>query len=94
MKHKGMEQSRGDYAFTHVGFKNWKDGTISSNASSERSFSALRKVKNYLRSTMTQDRLNHAMLLQCHKELKDDLNLVTVANQFVDLSSQSIRKVY
>jgi len=29
MKHKGMEQSRGDYSFTHVGFKNWKDATIS-----------------------------------------------------------------
>ena len=29
MKHKGMEQSRGDYAFTRVGFKNWKDATIS-----------------------------------------------------------------
>ena len=29
MKHKGMEESRGDYSFTHVGFKNWKDATIS-----------------------------------------------------------------
>jgi len=43
-------------------------------------------VKNYLRSTMAQDRLNHAMLLHCHKELTDDLNL----GQFVDLSSNKL----
>ena len=35
----------------------------STNAISERSFSALRRVKNYLRSTMTQERLNHLLLL-------------------------------
>ena len=29
MKHKGMKQSRGDSSFTNVGFKNWKDATIS-----------------------------------------------------------------
>ncbi len=29
------------------------------NASSERSFSALRRVKSYLRSTMLQERLNY-----------------------------------
>lgn len=28
LKRKGMGQSRGDNAFTHVGFKNWKDATI------------------------------------------------------------------
>jgi len=60
------------------------------NASSEGSFSAFRMVKNYLSSTMAQDRLNHTMLLHCHKELTDDLNLVTVANQFVDLSSHRL----
>ncbi len=53
------------------------------NASSERSFSALRRVKNYLRSTMTQSRLNHLMLLHIHKEQSDQLNLVSIANQFV-----------
>ena len=30
---------------------------------SERTFSALRRLKTFLRSTMTQERLNHAMLL-------------------------------
>ena len=31
------------------------------NASSERSFSAIQSVKSYLRSTLTQERLNHLM---------------------------------
>ena len=41
------------------------------NAVSERSFSALKRVKTYLRSTMGESRLNHFMLLHVHKELAD-----------------------
>ena len=39
-----------------------------SNATSERSFSALRRVKTYLRSTMTQCRLNNLMVLHVHRD--------------------------
>ena len=39
------------------------------NASSERSFSAMRRIKSYLRSTMSQGRLNHIMVLSVHKDL-------------------------
>ena len=35
----------------------------STNAASERSFSAMKRVKTYLRSTMSQPRLNHIMTL-------------------------------
>jgi len=45
------------------------------NCSSERSFSALCRVKSYLLSTMTQERLNSPMILYVHKELIDKLNL-------------------
>ena len=38
-------------------------------ATAERSFSTLRRVKAYLRSTMTQCRQNSVMLMQCHKEV-------------------------
>ena len=41
------------------------------NASSERSFSALRRVKNYLRATMSQERL---MTLHVHKNKTDLLD--------------------
>ena len=53
------------------------------NASSERSFSAMHRMKSYLRSTMKQERLNHLMFLQVHKQLIDTLNLADVANDFV-----------
>ena len=53
------------------------------NAASERSFSAMRRVKSYLRSTMTQERLNHMMVLHVHKDMTDSLNLQQVANDFV-----------
>ena len=53
------------------------------NAESERSFSAERRIQTYLRSTMSQQRLNHLMLLHIHKNLTDDLNLVNVANDFI-----------
>ena len=53
------------------------------NATSERSFSALRRLKNYLRSTMSQERLNHLMILHTHKERTDSLDLKHVINDFI-----------
>lgn len=53
------------------------------NASSERSFSCLRRVKTYLRNSMNQDRLNHVMLLHVHKDNTDRLNLQKIGNDFV-----------
>ena len=53
------------------------------NAASERSFSALRWVKMYLRSAMTRACLNHQMLLHVHKDRTDRLQPAAVANQFV-----------
>ena len=53
------------------------------NATSERSFNALRRVKSYLRTTMGQQRLNYFMLLHVHKERTDNLDLRSVLNEFV-----------
>ena len=53
------------------------------NATSEKSFSALRTVKSYLKSTMTQTRLNSIMILSTHKHLTDKLDFIEVANEFV-----------
>lgn len=53
------------------------------NATSERTFSALRRVKTYLRTTMTQERLNHLMLLHVHKDKTDKLDITSVGNEFV-----------
>ena len=54
-----------------------------SNAVSERSFSALKRVKAYLGSTTGDSRLNHLMMLHVHKDRTDALTLVDVANDFV-----------
>ena len=51
---------------------------------SERSFSALKRVKTHLRSTTGEGRLNHLMLLHVHKELADGIDMVEVANLFVE----------
>lgn len=54
-----------------------------STASAERSFSALRRLKTYLRSTMAQERLNSVIVLNCHKDLTDHIDLISVAQDFV-----------
>lgn len=41
----------------------------------KRSFSTLRRLKSYLRSTMTQKRLNH-VLLHTHKDWTDEINVL------------------
>ena len=53
------------------------------NATSERSFSALRHLKNYLRTTMSQQRLNHLMIMHIHKERTDNIDLKLVLNNFI-----------
>ena len=44
-------------------------------------------MKSYLRSTMTQTRLNSTMLLNVHKDRTDQLNLVDIGNEFIRESS-------
>ena len=52
-------------------------------ATAERSFSSLRRIKTYLRSTMTEQRLNNILLLHTHKEMTDALDLTEIARSFV-----------
>jgi len=52
----------------------------------ERSFSSLRRLKTYLRSTMTQKRLNHIAFLNCHKDLTDGLDLTIIINDFISVN--------
>ena len=53
-----------------------------STAHCERSFSALKRIKSYLRSTMTQQRLVNLAILSIEKELSQGLSLDNVVNQF------------
>ena len=54
-----------------------------SNAASERSFSTMRKIKNYLRNTMGQVRFNNLMILNIYKEELDALDLTDITREFV-----------
>ena len=49
----------------------------------EQTFSSLRRLNNYLRSTMTQKRLNNVVLMHTHKERIDKINLLSIAKDFV-----------
>lgn len=54
-----------------------------SSAEAERSFSGLRRLKTWLRSTMTQSRLNSVAVCHIHKDKLDNLNRRLIAQQFI-----------
>ena len=45
--------------------------------------SDIRHLKNYLRTTMVQERLNHLMSMHVHRESVDKLYLKSVLNYFI-----------
>lgn len=53
------------------------------NAVSERTFSTMRRLKTYLRNTMSQARLNHVMILNIYKQETDNIDIDAIANEFV-----------
>ena len=63
----------------------------STNASSERAFSAMKRLKTYLRSTMCQPRLNHVMILEIYREEFDRLDLTAAASEFIRGSEHRLR---
>jgi len=63
------------YPFIHLFLKLLTTLPIS-NASAERSFSALRRLKDWLRSTMDENRLNGLALMLCHRDIEVSVNNV------------------
>ena len=53
----------------------------------ERSFSALRRLKTYLRlrNSMSAERLNHLSILHVHKTFTDELDLNSIAAELIRL---------
>ena len=51
--------------------------------STEHTFSTLKRLKNYLHSNMSQERLNHVIILHTHKECIDKINLKEIAGEVV-----------
>jgi hypothetical protein len=51
-------------------------------ASAERTFSKLKLLKNYLRSVMSQERLNGLATLCIEKKLLDEIDIEAIINDF------------
>jgi len=63
-----------------------------SSATAERSFSSLRRLKTYLRSTCGQRRLNNLAICHVHKHIMDGVNVPQLMKEFVeakDIRSQT-----
>ena len=64
-----------------------------SSAQAERTFSCLKRVKTYLRSTMLQQRLNNLCMLSIERELADSCllkNLTAVVNKFAETGNRRL----
>ena len=57
----------------------------------ERSFSRLKLLKNYLRSTMSQDRLDALMMLNCERDIVDAIDIQHVVNRWANVRKSRIR---
>ena len=62
------------------------------NFTTEQSFSGMWWAKSYLQSTMWQQWLNNITVVHVHKKRTDKLNLITVANEFIDGSETRLAR--
>ena len=61
------------------------------NASSKCSFSALRRIKTYLHTRMTQEWLNNLLLLHVNKGITETLDLLKIGKEFIAGRKSSLR---
>ena len=62
-----------------------------SSATAERTFSLARRVKTWMRSTMLPTRFNSVSILNFHKDRTDKLDLIKIANAFVQSNDNRMR---
>ena len=62
------------------------------NFTTEQSFSGMWWAKSYLQSTMWQQWLNNITVVHVYKKRTDKLNLITVANEFIDGSETRLAR--
>ncbi|XP_070411111.1 52 kDa repressor of the inhibitor of the protein kinase-like [Nothobranchius furzeri] len=60
-------------------------------ASGERSFSALKLIKTYLRSTMSQDRLSALAVIAIERDVRKSLDMESVMTRFVEAKARKVR---
>lgn len=59
-----------------------------SSAEAERSFSALRRLKTWLRTTMSQVRLNNAAVCHVHQDTLDNIDVKQICQQFISVNDR------
>ena len=57
-------------------------------AIAERTFPVQKRLLTYLKSTMTEKRLNNCLLLHAHKDETDSLNLEEVAKELISVNAE------
>lgn len=57
-------------------------------ASAERSFSKLKLIKSYLRTSMTQDRLNGLAILSIEKHMLKNINVEHIIDDFASKNAR------
>ena len=60
-------------------------------ASAERSFSKLKLLKSYLRSTMTQERLNDLAMIALESDMLKKIDYVRIIKDFISKNAQRIK---
>lgn len=60
-------------------------------ATNERTFSKLKLIKNHLRSTMTDNRLDSLMLLSIEKDILDTVDISKIATQWFSIKQRRIQ---
>ncbi|XP_060878211.1 uncharacterized protein LOC132950689 [Metopolophium dirhodum] len=63
------------------------------NAGAERTFSKLKLIKTYLRSTMSQQRLTGLATISIEKELSEQLNYEDIINDFASKKARKIKEL-
>ncbi|XP_028414610.1 zinc finger MYM-type protein 1-like [Dendronephthya gigantea] len=62
-----------------------------SSATAERTFSTMRRIKSWLRSTMSENTLNNRMFAAIHKGRIDEINSENIAKEFIVANEQRRR---
>lgn len=63
---------------------------MTTNCTSERSFSKLKLIKNRLRSSMTQDRLNSLSIISIESDLLRKISYSEIINEFAEKKARKV----
>jgi hypothetical protein len=63
-------------------------------ATAERSFSRLRRLKTYLRASLSQRKLNHLMILSLYADEVDAMDMNAIVNEFITRGDSKRRNAF